>query len=675
MGTTNLTRLNVALTATTGAFSKSIESAHKTIEHFGEGLKEKLLHPITLITEALTVGEFVHGIKEAAQRIGDLAKSADLLGITTESLAGLRLAAEETGGSTEGLANAMEHLTRMTEQAAQGNKEAIKSLQALKIPLSDLVAARPDEQFRMASDALNAMGTQGQRTAAIMQIFGKGAMQTVGATLALGSRGFDEAAEKASKFGLAVSRIDAEKVKEAKTAFDEIGLVIEGVFNRIIIRLAPFITAISEAFTGASVEANGFAETVDNAMTFAVKAGGFIADAWQGLNIVWIAIKDGLYTVFTAITFVADAGVQAAQWIGAKFSASFDLVVAAFAVVKDALMTGWGGLEVAVAEFVQFAGHQFSWLIRQGLEVAGVFSNAMANKMAMAAGTIDTSVKTMADNAHAHLDTLTTSLGTSSAEVVAKTDALFADVDASGSQTLQDLGKAFWQLGKEQTEALDLALGEERASDHFNRIVKQVQDEAQVRADARVKELTDQQAAMDKEREALAGHIAQRESLWDQSWAYEQSQREKNIEMTLRGGSSMFANLAALQKSHSKTAQAIGRAAAKAKIVTDTASAAMGAYSAMASIPFVGPALGIAAAAAAVAAGAIQLGNVDKGGINTTGAGPTDVSTTNIGGIQAPATPGQTVILQGDSFSTESLMKIFSDAKERGFIIEGVRRG
>lgn len=62
-------------------------------------------------------------------------------------------------------------------------------------------------------------------------------------------------------------------------------------------------------------------------------------------------------------------------------------------------------------------------------------------------------------------------------------------------------------------------------------------------------------------------------------------------------------NLASLQNSSNKKMAAVGKAAAIAQATIDTYKAANGAYSAMASIPYVGPALAVAAAAAAIAAG------------------------------------------------------------------------
>lgn len=77
--------------------------------------------------------------------------------------------------------------------------------------------------------------------------------------------------------------------------------------------------------------------------------------------------------------------------------------------------------------------------------------------------------------------------------------------------------------------------------------------------------------------------------------------------LTMAG--SFFGQLATLQNSKNKTMQRIGKAAAIAQTVISTYQSATQAYAAMSGIPYIGPALGIAAAAAAVAAG---LANVQQ---------------------------------------------------------------
>lgn len=65
--------------------------------------------------------------------------------------------------------------------------------------------------------------------------------------------------------------------------------------------------------------------------------------------------------------------------------------------------------------------------------------------------------------------------------------------------------------------------------------------------------------------------------------------------------------LVALQNSKNKQLAAIGKAAAIFQITTDTARGAMSAYAALAPTPFIGPALGAAAAAAVIAYGAERV--------------------------------------------------------------------
>lgn len=70
-----------------------------------------------------------------------------------------------------------------------------------------------------------------------------------------------------------------------------------------------------------------------------------------------------------------------------------------------------------------------------------------------------------------------------------------------------------------------------------------------------------------------------------------------------QAASQALGNLAQLQKSENKKQAAIGKAAAIAQTIINTYSAATASYNAMAGIPYVGPFLGAAAAAAAVVAG------------------------------------------------------------------------
>lgn len=92
----------------------------------------------------------------------------------------------------------------------------------------------------------------------------------------------------------------------------------------------------------------------------------------------------------------------------------------------------------------------------------------------------------------------------------------------------------------------------------------------------------------------------------------------------------------------SKAAFEVFKAISIAETVINTYKAAQGAYSAMASIPYIGPALGVAAAAAAVAAGMARVSAINSmspgGGASGVSGGGTYMSPM----ITAPATPALT---------------------------------
>ncbi|MAM87569.1 MAG: hypothetical protein CME36_09725 [unclassified Hahellaceae] len=99
---------------------------------------------------------------------------------------------------------------------------------------------------------------------------------------------------------------------------------------------------------------------------------------------------------------------------------------------------------------------------------------------------------------------------------------------------------------------------------------------------------------------------------------------EAQQQAKLQAVASIFGDLSTLMNTESKKAFNIGKAAAISETVISTYLSAQKAYSAMAGIPVVGPALGAAAAAAAIVAGGVRLSNIKNqqfGGGGTVSAG------------------------------------------------------
>ncbi len=146
-------------------------------------------------------------------------------------------------------------------------------------------------------------------------------------------------------------------------------------------------------------------------------------------------------------------------------------------------------------------------------------------------------------------------------------------------------------------------------------------------------------AAEDKLKSQIAANNKYLEEQKKFGAAYAQINSVMNSEI-YKGTKSAFGELAQLQQSENKELKAIGKAAALVNIAIKTAESAMNVYAGFATIPIIGPALGVAGAAAAVAFGVEQAGKVlaaNQGGIVSGGI-------PGIDSVPSLLTPGELVV-------------------------------
>jgi hypothetical protein len=665
----------------------------RDVEKFGSGLKSALLGPLGAITGVLAGGGIAAGIKMAADRIDDLAKSSDRLGIATQSLAGLRLAATEAGASAQDLDTGMAKLQKTIADGAAGNKTAKDSLDAIGLSVSALSGMHADDQFKAVADAIKGLGNAGERTAATIDIFGRGGMSLAN-TLALGSEGLNQATKDAEALGLAISRVDAAKVEEANDAFGRIGKAIEGVFNKVTVLIAPLITGLSNVFSNAISKVDNLGSILDQFTRFALNSAKVIGDGWQGLAIMASSVGVALGYIGQVFTFIGALATSVINQQTTRWNAFVNIVTTGGTLLKDALLFSFEAIKLSWTVSIEtmrlaFAG--FLSYVSDGLSYIPGFEDLAQRARETAENVSISAASAMQAQVDKQAEAFATMKGSASAFASAVANDFGALITINPFGELSKAQEEFFMNGMKNARAftaqmketfqsvtnVDLGTWGFQFKEELATAIDSTNKMAQVRAEARAVEVEATQIHVDKLKEIQSTGS---KDTHDVTKSWDDLTENEKMQMRIRavqGASTVFANLTQLQNTHNKTAQRIGKIAAKAKIVTDTAAAAMGCWASLSGIPIVGPALAAAAAATAVLAGGIQLSNVDSGSMGSGGNGPTDVSTTNIGGVQAPATAsaGQTLVLQGDIFSAESLVALFKDAQERGIIIEGVRRG
>jgi len=229
-------------------------------------------------------------LKFRAAAIDTLAKTSDKLGIATEKLAGLRLAAEQTGVSAGTMDMALQRMTRRIAEAAEGSGEAKKAIAELGINAQALGKLTPDQQFRTLADAMEKVEFQGDRVRLGFKLFDSEGVALIN-TLRGGTKSLDAFQKQAEKLGLAISRKDAAGIERMNDTLNLATKSLEGGLNIALIKLAPIVDALAKAFNDMALDADTLGKTVDTGITQATRVLGVFADGLQGIRILFKGVE------------------------------------------------------------------------------------------------------------------------------------------------------------------------------------------------------------------------------------------------------------------------------------------------------------------------------------------------------------------------------------------------
>lgn len=237
-------------------------------------------------------------VKNQLSQIDTLGKTADKLGLTTQALTEMRYAAELTGVDSKKLDMALQRMTRRVSEAAQGTGEAKNALKELGVSAQELNKLSPDEMFKKVADAMQNVDNQGDRVRLAFKLFDSEGVDLVN-TLNLGSEGFDDIARKAEIAGIALTRIEANKVEQANDAILDGQKLFDGFAKQLTVAVAPALTDISKRLFGVAEEHGGMAKMAEKAWSFVLDAVGVVADAIRGFEIIFGVLETALYGLAT----------------------------------------------------------------------------------------------------------------------------------------------------------------------------------------------------------------------------------------------------------------------------------------------------------------------------------------------------------------------------------------
>lgn len=210
---------------------------------------------------------------ELKERIDHAAKASRALGIDTATYQGLEHAAELSGVKTEQLGEALNKLRATT-------------------------AGPLDEALYDLADRFQGLEDPAARARLLVSKFGESGLKLAG-MFEGGRDGLKGLVEEAQKLGFALSDADAAKIEQANDAITRVKRSVEGLFNRILIALAPAIEVAAKNFQAVLEIARPVFDTIGKAIqAVASKLEPFYAKVREGIK----TIAEKLSPIFDKLT-------------------------------------------------------------------------------------------------------------------------------------------------------------------------------------------------------------------------------------------------------------------------------------------------------------------------------------------------------------------------------------
>ena len=225
-------------------------------------------------------------VKSQLSVLDSLAKTSDALGIQQEKLQALQHIGQLTGTSNEMVNRSLERMQRNLGMAARMGGASANALEDLGISVDDIIKLKPDEQMEVLAVSLAKVENQALKASIANDIFGRNGTRMLKMLDQLKNEGLDPTVKALDEMGVSLTRIETSKVESFNDAMFKSSQVTEGLANKLTVRLAPILEAVSNLFVDGAKETQGYGKVIDTVFDSAITIIGVFADSLQGIKII-----------------------------------------------------------------------------------------------------------------------------------------------------------------------------------------------------------------------------------------------------------------------------------------------------------------------------------------------------------------------------------------------------
>jgi hypothetical protein len=300
-------------------------------------------------------------------------QAATLLGIGTDKISGLDIAAKASGGSLEGLVQSMERLGASLANAEGGSEKAKAGLQALGISAKEFQALSPQKQLEELAEKFSRLKDGIDKDAIAMAIMGRAGAQMI-PIFNEGAEGLREFQAMAERTGTAMSKdvkngfvATHHALIELGKSFEGVGIVIAQAFKPAFDGLVKILIDLNEYFVQS------------------VNSGGLLKSLMNGLALGADALVEALAFVVAGLEMIWSVGKAAIEALAVDFNQLGKIMYAAMTFDLAGIKTAWADMMAANGKVSQqMAGEISTSMKNLESEIITIFGSSAEKQVAIA---------------------------------------------------------------------------------------------------------------------------------------------------------------------------------------------------------------------------------------------------------------------------------------------------
>jgi hypothetical protein len=314
-----------------------------------------------------------------------LAKQADMLGMSTESLIAYERMASRAGIAPEQFNKNLERMVVNLSKGGEMTGKTADALQRMGLSVNRVRQLGAEKSLLAIADGLKGVGSETEKVRIAYDLFGKEGVRML-KIMQDGAAGFEKAKEEAEKLGLTISRMDAAKVEAANDAFADLKNQSAATGRIMAVALAPAVEAVSKRITAATSNATWLREAIVKVADFGIAAFAAVGKSVTLFNLGLLkgqkAIAGLLEQLFSLNNWAPDDVISATQKIQMEIDKLMD------DIAKNPTLDDWyNNIKNRVMELPPVVGDVLREISFIATEVASVVNNAgenMVNTLATA---------------------------------------------------------------------------------------------------------------------------------------------------------------------------------------------------------------------------------------------------------------------------------------------------